>query len=351
MARARRKKADPATAGPDIGEDLALAEVPWLAPQRAQLLASLGEGRLPHGLLLCGQPQAGQGELAVWLAALLLCDAPAEAACGSCTGCKLFLAGTHPDFHRVGIEPETRGVLVDQIRGLTEALVTRSYRGGRKAAVIDPADMMNINASNSLLKTLEEPSEDTFLILCASRLDRMPATIVSRCARVGLGMPECAEGLAWLREQESDAPWERLLELAYGSPLGALSLAAEGMAEIDGEMTEAVSAALQGRLDILGTAKRWSDAAPAARLAWLRGWLEAHLRAASLGAPPSDLVDNNRVLSLPGPSSNTMIRAGYRLLGQVQDAAMQLSGSLNRQLLFEGLVIELVEFARQATRE
>ncbi len=188
-------------AGPDLGEMLARADAAWLQPLRGQLSAMLGQGRLAHAQLLLGQAGAGQFELGTWLAALLLCDRQGDRACGECAGCRLFLAGTHPDFYRVGLEEDAAVIKVEQIRGLSESFSLKSYRGRSKVAIIDPADAMNINSFNALLKTLEEPADNTYLILTASRSDRLPRTIVSRSARLRLPLPAADTALAWLNRR------------------------------------------------------------------------------------------------------------------------------------------------------
>ena len=166
----------------EVQARLARVAVGWLADLRERLADAVRTGRLPHAVLLLGPEQAGQAELACWLAGLLLCERGGCAACGDCVSCRLFLAGTHPDCHWVGIEADASAIRVEQIRDLAASLETRSFRGHRKVVVIDPADPMNISSFNALLKTLEEPSENTYLLLTASRRDRLPATIRSlRC--------------------------------------------------------------------------------------------------------------------------------------------------------------------------
>ena len=86
---------------------------------------------------------------------------------------------------------------------MSEALSLRSYRGGAKVAVIAPAEAMNIKSFNALLKTLEEPADDTFLVLAASRVDRIPKTIMSRTLRLRLPLPAESEALGWLRQQDA----------------------------------------------------------------------------------------------------------------------------------------------------
>ncbi len=271
---ARSKAAgDETVAAADVGDVLAHAAAGWLAPLRGQLSAMRHEDRIPHALLLFGQPQSGQMELGLWLASLLSCESKEETACGSCTGCRLFLAGTHPDFYRVGPEEDKTVIGVDQIRALSESFALKGYRGRCKVALVHPADAMNLNSFNALLKTLEEPAASTYLILTASRIDRLPRTIVSRSARLRLPLPPVDEALVWLNGRRKYAGWARLLALANGSPFLALQYSVAGLEGIDAEMQEAVDSAGKNRLDIMATACSWSREQPEARLFWLESWL------------------------------------------------------------------------------
>ena len=338
MAGARRDSEEVGQS-PDIGEMLMRASAVWLAPLRDQLAAMKDRDRLPHASLLLGQQGAGQFELAVWLAALLLCDRKGDGACGECAGCKLFLAGTHPDFHLVGLLEEKAFILVEQIRALSETFSLKSYRGRNKVAIIDPADAMNINSFNALLKTLEEPSDNTYVILTASRSDRLPRTIVSRSTRLRLPLPAPQTALDWLHRQRKHAGWERLLALANGAPFLALQYREDGLEEIDEGMHTALESAEKGWLDIVSTADAWHRDQPLARLFWLESWLTARLREAALA---SDLDDNNRLPWLRGPEREPMIRAGYRLLDLLREARLLMNGALNKQLLFEQLLISFM---------
>jgi DNA polymerase-3 subunit delta' len=348
---AERDAEDEVALAPDTAPLLRRAEVPWLEPVRSRLGDLHAQGRMPHGLLLTGVSGAGQAEIATWLAARLLCRAGVGRPCGECADCRLFRAGSHPDFRWVGVLPDKKDIGIEQLRALSEALSMRSYRGGVKVSVIVPADAMSPKAHNALLKTLEEPASETYLVLTASRLERIPKTILSRCMRIVMPLPEAEVALAWLSRHGPAPHGAALLALAAGAPFLALEYRDAGLGELDSEMQEAMAAAAEGRLDIVAFAEYCAKNAPGARLAWLENWLTRSLKDAALS---SDAVNNNRLPWLQPPGLESKIRAGFGLLDQVREARRQAGGSLNMQLLFESLAISLaaqVVRTRKGSRE
>ena len=295
-------------------------------------------GRLPHGILLAGAPGTGQPEIGAWLAMRLLCRATGNRPCGSCADCRLVLAGSHPDYRWIGVLPDKKEISIEQMRALSEALTLRSYRGGAKTAVIAPAEAMSAKAHNALLKTLEEPAGETYLVLAVSRIDRIPKTILSRCMRIALPLPETGVALDWLRQKAANDDWPALLSLAGGAPFQAEELATAGLDGLDAEMQSAIAAAAERKLDIVAFAEASAKNAPTARLIWLETWLTRNLKEAALA---SDLVNNNRLPWLRAPGVDTKIRAGFGLLDQLREARRLAGSSLNMQLLFEGLAISL----------
>ena len=335
---AEREGEDEVAQAPDTAPLLERANVAWLEPVRSRLGALQSQGRMPHGVLLTGAPGAGQVEMATWLAARLLCRAAAGQPCGRCADCRLLRAGSHPDFRWVGVLPDKKDIGIEQLRALSAALSMRSYRGGVKVSVIAPADAMSAKAHNALLKTLEEPASETYLVLTASRLERIPKTILSRCMRMAMPLPDAVTALAWLTRQGPSAHAAALLALAAGAPFQALDYQAAGLGELEADMQDAITAAGEGRLDFVAFADYCAKNAPGARLAWLESWLTRNLKDAALA---SDAVNNNRLPWLQPPGLEMKIRAGFGLLDQVREARRQAGGSLNMQLLFEALAVSL----------
>lgn len=236
--------------------------------------------RIPNAWLLSSAGGVGAGHLAGAVAALLLCRAPREGACGSCKDCELARAGTHPDWHHLLPEGAGRAIKIEQVRALQVELATTSQQGGRRVVIIEAAEQLNPSSANALLKSLEEPPAGTAFVLLSDAATRLPATVRSRCRGVQLGSPPMAQALAWLAEQGiTDAA--EVLDVCGGRPLAALAYAGASS-----DIQEAVMAALR---DLRGGAAPHRAAQHFARrpLAQVCDvWLQLLWRGASRGGGP-----------------------------------------------------------------
>jgi len=167
-----------------IGQDVAISRLKRL----------LGEERLPHALLFFGQDGIGKRRAAEALAVTLLCDgrsASGTEPCGECESCAAMASGNHPDYYVIEpTQPTKNGkvnrkaarlIRIEDIQNLRAELSRVAKLSRRRVVIIDDADMMNEQAANALLKTLEEPTGDVVFILITSRREALLDTIISRC--------------------------------------------------------------------------------------------------------------------------------------------------------------------------
>jgi DNA polymerase-3 subunit delta' len=247
---------------------------PWHAGPWSALSERLAAGALAHALLLAGPQGLGKRAFAAALQATLLCRdrRPDGEACGRCRDCLLLAAGTHPDAARVTLEPRDDGklrteILVEQARALSEYLAMTPMRGGHQVAIIDPADRLNANAANALLKTMEEPAPGRFLLLVADQPSRLPATVRSRCMRFEFRIPARAQASAWLAGQgvAGEIAGEAL-DAASGNPGLALSMVQEGLMELRQAVATDLDALARGRAEPAQLARVWADDQPEQRL-------------------------------------------------------------------------------------
>ncbi|MCP5419600.1 MAG: DNA polymerase III subunit delta' [Gammaproteobacteria bacterium] len=295
---------------------------PWQGVQKRR-----AAGRLPHALLCSGVAGLGKLRFANTLAQSLLCSTPdgAGGPCGTCCGCRLFLAGTHPDFKRAEPDEPGKPIKVDSIRELCEFLAYTSQYNGYKIAVVAPADQMNANAANSLLKTLEEPSPNSLLLLVTAYPSRLLATVRSRCQTIAFHAPPRSEAVSWLVSQRAgQGNPELLLSLSDGAPLKALAYAEGGRLANRLTLLDNYQQLLNGHLDPILAAESWAKGDVAEQIQWLIGWHMDMIRLKIIVDPPR-LLNPDLRSKLQTIAARHSVRTLYRRL----DAAMRLSALSN----------------------
>lgn len=193
--------------------------LPWQVQAAAKIEALLAARRLPHALLIRSPEGWGEAHFADWLAHRLL-ELPfpefEEVASESTEDGALNVAGrmlAHADLRWV--EPDGAVIKVDDIRMLADFAIGTRQSAPRKVAVIEKAHLLNANAANALLKTLEEPPPHTHLLLATAQPGRLLPTIVSRCQSLVIGA-DAAVARQWLLERwAAQAVDARLFE--YGN--------------------------------------------------------------------------------------------------------------------------------------
>jgi len=339
-----------------------------IAQDRAigSLRAALRRGTLHHAYLFGGPAGVGKGTAARLLAQAANCTGgpagagPGEAdfredPCGECPACRKIAKGTHPDVVTLAEERvmakagrwEPRGgrtpskeIVVDQVRDLVDhRLSLRRFEGRRRVVVIDPADAMNAQAQNALLKTLEEPPDDTTLVLVSSSPDGLLPTIKSRCLRVPFApLPEAVVEARLTAEGHPPASARLAAALSGGSLGKAL--------ELDDDMLQARRESLL-RVAALrpGDAGAWlafardhgEDREAAAELGelllvWWRDVLAAQAGSDRLAL--SDLAEATRRIAAALPPAEALRRRALteRLLASLRQNASPV-------LALEGLLI------------
>jgi DNA polymerase-3 subunit delta' len=313
--------------------------LPWLGVAQQRLRAAWAAQRLPHSLLLLAAPGLGAEHLANWITALALCESSGSRPCGVCASCQLLRADSHPDSHRVRIEEDAHQIKVDQVRTLIESLAFKSYRGGFKVGVIEGAEALNVNGANAFLKTLEEPTANTVLIMIARPNHRLPATIASRCLRLTLQPPSADMAAAWLSAHAAvpaARSWEAALALAGGAPLLALEMDASGIAALDADMRESLSQLSAGAVDVSLLAERWLKSDPGLRITWLENWITRRVHE-WIGAGFSH--QSAEPVGLPAALLKPKMRALFELLDAARDLRRLASTGMNQQLALEALLL------------
>lgn len=303
------------------------APLPWQGEAWSRLNQQLEQERFPHALLLAGSPGIGKMRLALALARLLLCHRPSAGHnCGECSACELSRNGAHGDFRWLQPEGDSRVIKIDQVRRAVDFANWTAGFGRRKVLVIAPADSMNSNAANALLKSLEEPAPNTHLVLVCQRLHGVPATIRSRCQLLRLPLPSGEASLQWLDsltgERQDSAS---LLRLSQGRPLAAEALYRDAAADRALEMRAGLDALVAGRSPVPEVAGLLGELGATELLTLLVTYTEDHIRQLDAAG-----------LCRGG-------RAAFALLDflRSQQGAVAGGSNPNRQLFCESLLLRL----------
>lgn len=254
---------------------------------------------LPHAILFHGPEGIGKTSFAEHFAKSLLCSGSTleDHACGQCASCGWFAQSNHPDYRRIrpeileendAVEGNEAGdaaeekktsktakapsqeIKIDQIRSLADFMNISTHRQGVRVVTLYPAEALTTIAANALLKTLEEPPAGTLFLLVSASIDRLLPTILSRCRKFPLTMPQHQEALLWLQQQGiKDA--EIWLAAQGGAPLAASIWA---QAE-EGDMLHAFlqQLAKPSTGSALKIAEKLQKTSIVNLVAWLQRWL------------------------------------------------------------------------------
>jgi len=304
-----------------------------------------GRAQHAHAYLLHGPAGIGKRALAERLMASLLCQHPGISdACGECKSCLLLKAGSHPDNYVLEPEEADKAIKVDQVRDLVSFVVQTAQLGGRKVVLIEPVESMNINAANALLKSLEEPSGDTVLLLVSHQPSRLLPTIKSRCVQQACPLPSEAMSLQWLARalpESTDEERGELLTLAAGSPLAAVSLQAQGVREQRALVVDGVKKLLKQQQSPTQLAEGWNAVSLTLLFDWFCDWSNLVLRyqltedESGLG-----LADMRKVIQYLAQKSSRdkILNIQDWILAQRQKVLSK--ANLNRVLLLEALLVQ-----------
>jgi len=221
---------------------------------------SMAADSLHHAWLFYGMKGIGKYKLAEQLAGLMVCDS--GIGCGQCHACKMLAAGSHPDVFRLGRIEGKRDLNIEQVRSALSFLALSGAESQRRVVILDDAERMNNQAANALLKGLEEPSSGSVLLMVCADLERLPATVRSRCMLQQCSPLSDAEVAAVLQQEISiaDCYLDLAVQLAAGSP---------GLVQC--MQDEKIAAALQSWQSLV------ADIANA-DIGKIEGWIRMHIK-------------------------------------------------------------------------
>lgn len=322
----------------------------WQMQQWQALWRAKQSGRLPHALLLSGVAGIGKVAFAQHFSHALFCQQVTSEgmACDTCHACRLIKGGVHPSVLWLSPEKAGAAIKIDQVREVNEFVSQSSLQGNYRLVVINPADDMNANAANALLKTLEEPAAAAVILLISHQSGRLPATILSRCQRITLPRPKTDEALTWLQDKITDKSIDAglLLNLANGAPLAALQLIETDNLTLRQHLFQALVLLSQKQQDPIQSAASVKELEPIPFLDFLLSWVMDLLRL-QLGSTENEIVNQDFAKQLSALTQHIPLRENTAFMHYVQQLRAQLCAGLNmnKPLMMESVLIRWMECA------
>ncbi len=271
---------------------LTVTGYPWHKNSWDKFVNAKLQKHLPHALLISGMDGTGKFNFAKKIATSLLCTSPVNnTSCNKCQSCKTFQSGSNPDYMRIELLEEKQQISVDQIRQLSEFInYTRSFNAYR-VILLNPVERMNMNAANSLLKSLEEPASNTIIILVTSNLSKILPTIKSRCQLLTLPTPNKNQSVQWVRQKLPKKNAEELLDMANGQPLNAIKITNEDIHDREAFAIDLLDVCTRQKT-ITEVAKTWEKFDHSILINWQINWLITFIKNNEVNKSPS--VENRK---------------------------------------------------------
>jgi DNA polymerase III subunit delta' len=326
---------------------MGFGEIVGHARQLELLRAALAKGRLHHGYLFVGPAGIGKRTIAMALAQAVHCGETHSEGCGRCADCVRISDGNHPDVRVVQPLEGKKEISIQQVREIERELRYRSFGGRRKITIVDPAGAMNASAQNALLKTLEEPPENSLIILIAPNMGELLPTLRSRCLRLSFAplSRSAVVGFLQTREKRDGAKADLLAAMSMGSIGMALNLDEQEVIEkrrtwsaVLGELTrgdyqgaiaaaEPLAADREGVLEFL----RWAES-------WYRDLLVHGVTREQEGLVNLDMLSHIEQQS----ARSGGVRA-LPVLEQIGAATAAIQRNLNRRMVLEKFLFAVIE--------
>jgi len=326
--------------------------LPWHQQSWVHLQRYITQQRIPQALLITGNKGLGKQQLAQQFAVALLCASPQNngLACGQCSSCLLVNAKTHPDLIQIQPEEPGKGIGIGQIRSLIIRLTLKPQFETYRVVIVNPADKMNNASANAFLKCLEEPTERTVLILITEKPSVLPATVISRCQKLTIAIPDKETVIDWLdnspvcKKEQRDVLHGNVC-LAQGAPLLALDYVNEQTLSLRNDCFDTWLAIAKQHKSPVMIAEDWHKLPGSALIFWMTSWL-IDLIKCFYPAQLESLYNPDLQGQLQELSQRLELKGLYKLYDLLLVARQRLDTQLNKQLLFEEILIQWHELNR-----
>lgn len=309
---------------------------PWQIKQLKVISKSIDLSRLPHALLFYGLNGLGKYDFAQYVAKIILCtnklsEGLVHKPCDSCQSCQLVSAANHPDLLNIGLSEKSKVIKVKDLKSWLEPMSLVPMLSNHKVAIINNADKMTMESSNSFLKTLEEPAGDTVFILLSNGEQELLPTIQSRCQTLIFSADNVQKSKQWLASQiaEPNVDFNSLLLMSNGAPLLALQYYNEQLLPIYVDFIDD----LLKQKDAINLSLKWSKKDYTLMLIW---WQSVMVDLIKKSLLDTDKLNNN----LSEISLSAGILDLYDFYDNLSLARKMITSNINVRLTLDNLFIE-----------
>lgn len=301
-----------------------------------------------HAYLFYGKKGIGKSLFAKLLADYWLCLAPKDGApCHQCKSCHLLASsGAHPDIFKL-VPQDSEFIRVDQVRGLIDFINQTPQLSACKIVIIEPAEALNINAANALLKSLEEPAGNTRIILVSHQAGQLLPTIKSRCIQQRCLSPTMDQAILWMQQQLPDIDIKHLHQLwllAGKAPLYGLDIQQQGVLQWRSKVVEDIKMLLKHQKIPSQVADQWGDIPLLLLFDWFYSWLHEIMRYQLTGALDTfEMSDMAKVLGYLAQKTSTKKITEMQSWVIIQRQKLLAKANFNRVLLLEALLIHWIK--------
>ena len=310
------------------------------------LRLALGNGRLHHAYLFVGPEGVGKRTVALALAKAIHCRETKNDFCDRCPDCARVQAGNHPDVRLVQTLEDKKEISIKQVREIEKELNFRSFSGKRKIAIIDPATLLNTSSQNALLKTLEEPPQNSMIVLIAPNAGALLPTLRSRCLRISFGPLARDEVARYLMSKEGINQDDASLRaaLSMGSLGAAIKFDKDELLEKRRSWAEKVSSLTSGNYRGAIEAAEAIASNKEESLQFLE-WAETWYRDLLVHAATensAEMVNVDMLTEIGSQSAKDDFEQMLASFAQTARAAGRIQRNLNRRMVIESLFFNVV---------